>query len=71
MRFKSKIHGAVKVGKRGQVVIPAKLRKSFAIKPRDRLLVFAQADKKIISLMPEKYFSKLLGKAGDKIYRGL
>ncbi len=50
MRFRSKIYGAVTVGKRGQVVIPAKLRKSF-------------------NLMPEKYFSRFLGKGEDKIYR--
>ncbi|MDD2752901.1 MAG: AbrB/MazE/SpoVT family DNA-binding domain-containing protein [Candidatus Omnitrophica bacterium] len=71
MRSKSKIYGAVTVGKRGQAVIPAKLRKSFNIKPKDRLMVFAELDKKIISLVPEKYFSRFLEKAGDKIYRGL
>lgn len=69
MRFKSKIYSAVKVGKRGQVVIPAKLRKLFGIKPRDRLMVFTEPDKKIISLIPEKYFSRFLGKVTDKIYR--
>jgi AbrB family looped-hinge helix DNA binding protein len=58
MHSKSKIYGAVTVGKRGQVVIPAKLRKSFNIKPRDRLMVFAEAHKKIIGLIPEKYFSR-------------
>jgi len=71
MHSKSKIYGAVTVGKRGQVVIPAKLRESFNIKPKDRLMVFAEAHKKIISLVPEKYFSRFLEKAGDKIYRGL
>jgi AbrB family looped-hinge helix DNA binding protein len=40
MHFSSKVYGIVKVGKRGQVVIPAKLRKHFGINLRDRLMVF-------------------------------
>jgi len=63
MRFRSKIYGAVTVGKRGQIVIPVKLRKSLNIKPRDHLMVFLEPDKKIISLMPEKYFSRFFGKS--------
>ncbi|MDD5596167.1 MAG: AbrB/MazE/SpoVT family DNA-binding domain-containing protein [Candidatus Omnitrophica bacterium] len=53
MHFRSKIYGAVTVGKSGQVVIPVKLRKSLNIKPRDRLMVFVEIDKKIINLIPE------------------
>ena len=71
MRFRSKIYGAVTVGKNGQVVIPAKLRKSLNIKPRDRLMVFAELDKKIINLIPEEYFSKFLEKLGNKAHRKL
>lgn len=71
MYFRSKIYGAVTVGKNGQVVIPAKLRKSLNIKPRDHLMVFAELNKKIINLMPEEYFSKFLGRLGNKIYRKL
>ncbi len=56
MNSDRKIYGVVAVGKRGQVVIPVKLRKSLNIKPRDRLMVFAETPKKIISLMPEEYF---------------
>jgi len=58
MNSNSKIYGAVTVGKRGQVVIPVKLRKVRNIKPRDRLIVFVEAHKNIISLIPEKYFAK-------------
>ena len=58
MNFDNKIYGVVTVGRRGQVIIPAKLRKSLNIKPRDRLMVFAEAPKKIISLMLEKYFAQ-------------
>ncbi len=53
MHFSGKIYGAVTVGKSGQVVIPVKLRKSLNIRPRDRLMVFVEIDKKIINLMPE------------------
>lgn len=63
MHFRSKIYGAVTVGKSGQVVIPIKLRKSLNIKPRDHLMVFAELDKKIINLMPEEYFNKSLKKS--------
>jgi len=35
------IYGTVKVGERGQVVIPSKAREDFSIKPGDLLLVIA------------------------------
>lgn len=35
------IYGTVKVGERGQVVIPSKAREDFNIKPGDLLLVIA------------------------------
>jgi len=38
---KRNIYGTVKVGERGQVVIPSKAREDFNIKPGDLLLVFA------------------------------
>ena len=34
--------GSVTVGERGQVVIPAEVRKALGIEPGDRLLVFRQ-----------------------------
>jgi len=36
-----KIYGTVKVGERGQVVIPSMAREDFSIKPGDLLLVVA------------------------------
>jgi AbrB family looped-hinge helix DNA binding protein len=38
---KMNIYGTVKVGERGQVVIPSKAREDLNIKPGDLLLVFA------------------------------
>ena len=39
---KQKIFGTVTVGERGQIVIPAELRKKFKVKPGDRLVAFAK-----------------------------
>ncbi len=65
--FKGKTYGAVTVGERGQLVIPAELRKALNIKPADQLMVFAKLDKKVISLMPAKDFSQFLEKAAKLI----
>jgi AbrB family looped-hinge helix DNA binding protein len=65
--FKGKAYGAVTVGERGQLVIPAELRRALKIKSGDQLMVFAKVDKKIINLMPEKYFSEFLKKAAKLI----
>jgi len=67
--FKGKTYGAVTVGERGQLVIPAELRKALRIKSGDQLMVFAKLDKKIINLMPEKDFSRFLEKAAKLISR--
>ena len=61
--FKGKVYGAVTVGERGQLVIPAELRKALKIKSGDKLMVFAKIDKKIINLMREADFSNFLHKA--------
>jgi AbrB family looped-hinge helix DNA binding protein len=67
--FKGKTYGSATVGERGQLVIPAGLRKVFNIKSGDQLMIFATLDKKVISLMPEKEFSKFLEKASKLISR--
>ncbi len=65
--FKGRTYGAVTVGERGQLVIPAELRKTLNIKPGDQLMVFAKTDKKIISLIPSKDFSQFLERAAKLI----
>ena len=65
--FKGKTYGGATVGERGQLVIPAELRKAFNIKSGDQLMVFAHLDKKVVSLMPEKEFSDFLEKAAKVI----
>jgi len=65
--FKGKVYGSVTVGERGQLVIPAELRKALSIKSGDQLMVFAHPEKKIISLMPSKDFTKFLDRAAKVI----
>ena len=65
--FKGKVYGTATVGERGQLVIPAELRKALMIKSGDQLMVFAKLDKKVINLMPEKEFSEFLEKAAKLI----
>jgi AbrB family looped-hinge helix DNA binding protein len=45
------LYGTVKVGDRGQIVIPAKARKDFNIKPADLLLVVAGKNRRGITLV--------------------
>ena len=65
--FKGKAYGSATVGDRGQFVIPASLRKALNIKPGDQLMIFAKLDKRVVSFMPEKDFSKFLEKAAKLI----
>jgi AbrB family looped-hinge helix DNA binding protein len=45
------IYGTVKVGDRGQVVIPSKARKDLNIKPGDLLLVMSGKNKRGIAMV--------------------
>ena len=44
-------YGAVTVGERGQVVIPAEARKAFGIETGDKLLVFAHPSEHGVTLV--------------------
>lgn len=65
--FKGRLYGAVTVGERGQLVVPAALRKALRIKSGDQLMVFAKTDKKIINLMPSGEFNRFLELASKAI----
>jgi AbrB family looped-hinge helix DNA binding protein len=54
--FNSKAYSSVTVNKKGAFVIPPKLRKVFKIKHGDRVIIFVKLNKKIIGLIPLKYF---------------
>ncbi len=60
-----KICGAVTVGEKGQVVIPAEIRKSFKIKPGDKLIVFAKTE--MIGLIPAEEFNKFLERTAQML----
>ena len=62
---KGKIYGAATVGERGQVVIPAGIRKSFNIKAGDKLIVFAKPE--MIGLVPAEEFSLMLEQASEAL----
>lgn len=54
-----KVYGAVTVGERGQVVIPAKVRKLHHIQTGDRLIVVAKPEGPI-GLIPAGQLNELL-----------
>ncbi|MFH1397556.1 MAG: AbrB/MazE/SpoVT family DNA-binding domain-containing protein [Candidatus Omnitrophota bacterium] len=60
-----KVYGAVTVGERGQVVIPAQVRKSFKIKSGDKLIVFGKSD--IVSLVPAEQFNQFLDNMAEMV----
>lgn len=67
-----KMYGAVTVGERGQVVIPAKIRKLMQIKTGEKLIVFAKPGGPI-GFIPGEQFTHFLEEAGKilaKIKRG-
>lgn len=53
------IFGLVKVGEKGQIVIPAKARKIFNINPGDELLVLGD-ESQGIALLRSDYFTSLM-----------
>jgi AbrB family looped-hinge helix DNA binding protein len=62
---KGKVFGAVTVGERGQVVIPAQIRKLFKIKPGDKLIVLAKTD--MIGLIPAEQFNAFLNQMAQMV----
>ena len=57
-----KMYGAVTVGERGQVVIPAQIRKLFGIKTGEKLIVFAKPGGPI-GFIPADQFNQFLEQA--------
>jgi AbrB family looped-hinge helix DNA binding protein len=61
------IYGTVKVGDRGQVVIPSKARKDFNIKPGDLLLVLAGRNRRGIAMVK----TDAMREFASRVLRGL
>lgn len=56
---KGKFAGTVKVGEKGQIVIPKELREMFGIQPGDTLLILGD-EKQGIALPPKSTFQALM-----------
>ena len=79
MHHKQEFYGSTTVGERGQIVLPAKLRKAFRLKRGDKLLVIglghaqnivlfkAEAMDEYLEMMTEniKHMRSALKKRGD------
>ncbi|MGD0203833.1 MAG: AbrB/MazE/SpoVT family DNA-binding domain-containing protein [Candidatus Bathyarchaeia archaeon] len=63
----SRLYGTVKVGDRGQVVIPAEARKELDIKPGDLLFVMAGRNRRGIAMVKADAMREL----AEKIMQGL
>ena len=48
------LYGMVKVGEKGQIVIPADARKTFGIKPGDSLLMLGDEEQGLVLLTEER-----------------
>lgn len=55
------IFGVVKVGERGQIVIPKEAREQYEIKPGDNLVVLG--DDKGIAMLKNEVFQEILSQA--------
>lgn len=62
---KGKIYGAVTVGEKGQVVIPAEIRKALKIKPGDKLIVIAKPS--MVGLIRAEEFNRFLDSAVEAL----
>ncbi len=57
-----RIYGTVKVGDRGQVVIPSDARKELDIKPGDLLLVLTGKNRRALTMVKADAMKELAGK---------
>lgn len=55
------IFGVVKVGERGQIVIPKEAREQYEIKPGDSLMVLG--DQKGIAMLKKEVFQEIINQA--------
>jgi AbrB family looped-hinge helix DNA binding protein len=63
---KEKFAGTVRVGEKGQIVIPKEIRDLFGIRPGDTLLVLADVRQGIAIVNDEAIFAQFQGKLGWK-----
>jgi len=64
---KPTFYGSTTVGERGQIVLPARLRKDFEINKGDKLLVMTDPHGSSIKLVSPETMSKFLDKMSENI----
>ena len=67
--FAPEFYGSVTVGERGQVSIPAKVRKDMGIEPSTKLLVFSGKEKNAVMFVKADSLTHLLSSASEIITR--
>jgi AbrB family looped-hinge helix DNA binding protein len=67
MKKEMKFYGSTTVGERGQIVLPAKLRKDFKINKGDKLLVIVDPHGSRINLINPDTMSKFLDVMSENI----
>ena len=65
--FAPEFYGSVTVGERGQVSIPAKVRKDMGIEPSTKLLVFSGKEKNAVMFVKADSLTDLLSNASEII----
>lgn len=64
---KPEFYGSTKVGERGQIVLPANLRKKMKIKPGDKLLVLGHGYMNGIMLVKSEVLDEVLSNMNERI----
>ena len=67
MKKEMKFYGSTTVGERGQIVLPAKLRKDFKINKGDKLLVIVDPHGSRVNLVNPDTMSKFLDVMSENI----
>jgi AbrB family looped-hinge helix DNA binding protein len=67
MKKEMKFYGSTTVGERGQIVLPAKLRKDFKINKGDKLLVIVDPHGSRVTLVNPDTMSKFLDTMSENI----
>jgi len=60
-------YGSASVGERGQIVLPAKIRKEFGIAPGDQLLVLGQPEMNHIMIVKANVLNDMLTNMNDML----
>ncbi len=67
MMRQHRFYGSATVGERGQIVLPAELRKAFDIRRGDKLLVIGHEHGRNILLFKAEAMDELLGRMSEDI----